>query len=188
MKHDNIHETPDVSYIHNEGVAHEASDVNVGAIAKFTVGLLAFTLLTLLLMWLLKGFLEKQAEARPEDKPPPMAMKEADRRAQEIGPRLQGAPGYGAKSLDGSKVNLELREPDAEYHVLRAQWDQILQKGATDPADAKKQLVIPIAEAKRKLLESGTLKSAPNTTETYDRMSEMPSSSSSGRKTERRLQ
>jgi hypothetical protein len=186
MTHDNIHETPDVSYIHNEGVAHEASDVNVGAIAKFTVGLLAFTLLTLLLMWLFKGFLEKQAEARPEDKRPPMAMKEAEQRAQEIGPRLQGAPGYGAKNLDGTKVNLELREPAAEYHVIRAEWDQILEKGSTDPAG--KTQVLPIEDAKKKLLESGTLKSSPTATETYDQMGEMPSSSSAGRKTERRLQ
>lgn len=186
MKHDNIHETPDVSYIHNEGVAHEASDVNVGAIAKFTVGLLVFTLLTLLLMWLLKGFLEKQAAARPEDTPHPMAMKEEDRRKQEIGPRLQGAPGYGAKSLDGTKVNLELREPEAEYHVLRDQWNEVLEKGTKDPNGQQK--VLPIEEAMRKLLEGGTLKSSPNATETYDQMGEMPSSSSAGRKNERRLQ
>jgi hypothetical protein len=188
MKHDNIHETPDVSSIHNEGVAHEVSDVNVGAIAKFTVGLLAFTLLTLLLMYLFKGFLEKQAEARPEDQRSPMAMNDEDQRKADIGPRLQLAPGFNVTTTDGKSTNLELREPGAEYQVLREDWKRILESGETDP-DTKKPIILPIEEAKKKLLESGTLKSSASATpEVYDRSADMPSGASAGRLNEKRMQ
>jgi hypothetical protein len=187
MKHDNIHETPDVSYIHNEGVAHEASDVNVGAIAKFTIGLLGFTLLTLLLMWMFKGFLEKQAAARPEDKRPPMAMTEAERNKDKIGPRLQGAPGFAVEKPDGTRVDLELREPAAEYHVVRESWEQILKNGGPDPANPNLK-ILPIEEAKRRWLESEAAKPRPAASDTYDGMAAMPSSSSAGRLNEKRWQ
>lgn len=188
MKHENIHETPDVSYIHNEGVAHEASDVNVGAIAKFTVGLLILTLFTMLLMWLFKGALESQIAARASDKEPPMAMKEEELRQYDMGPRLQGAPGFSVTTSDGEKHNLELREPQAEYRYLLADWQRNLEMGQKE-AGTDKQLTLPIGEAKKKLLESGTLKSSADAThETYDKLEEMPSSSSAGRMTEKRIQ
>jgi hypothetical protein len=188
MKHDNIHATPDVSHIHNEGVAHEASDVNVGAIAKFTVGLLAFTLLTLLLMWMFKGFLEKQAEARPDDQLPPMALTEAEQRKSDIGPRLQGAPGDSVTTADGTRISLELGPPAGEYHLVRKQWEQILHQGTTNP-ETHQPAIIPIDEAMKKLLESGTLKSSPDVKpNAYDLASEMPSASSAGRMNEKRYQ
>lgn len=187
MKHDNIHETPDVSYIHNEGVAHEASDVNVKAIALFTGGLLFFVLVTLLLMSLFKSVLEKQAASRPEDRTHPMALKEDQQRKENIGPRLQDAPGYSVTTTDGTVVNLELREPAAESKIIHEDWQRILTDGQKDATG--KQTFVPIEEAKKQLLAGGTLKSSADAAaNAYEQAEEMPSASSAGRLNEKRYQ
>lgn len=48
---------------HDETVAHEASDVNVRAIAAFVVGLFMFGALISLFLWFLIGFYQKEAVA-----------------------------------------------------------------------------------------------------------------------------
>ena len=50
---DDIHETPDVTHIQNPDVSHEASDVHVGSIVKFVIGLFVLTVITFVLMKLL---------------------------------------------------------------------------------------------------------------------------------------
>ena len=48
--HGHITETPDVSHIKNVDVTHEASDVNVGGILKFVLGLTIFAVFVQVLM------------------------------------------------------------------------------------------------------------------------------------------
>src|SRR6266702_2926941 len=89
-----VTETPDVSYIKNIDVTHEVSDVYIGGIAKFVVGLFILMVASFVLMWALFRMLESRTVEAP---PSPMALKEKDRLPPE--PRLQSAPGF-AEELD----------------------------------------------------------------------------------------
>ena len=123
--HDGHHvtETPDVSHIKNLDVTHEASDVSVSGILKFVFGLTALTVAVFLLMWGMFHFLNAQ-ETGKEPPAGPMAMTEQERLPPE--PRLQAARGFGVKLEDGKYVDLEKREPEAEYRVLHEQWERRL--------------------------------------------------------------
>src|SRR5215211_4977750 len=120
-KKDDIHETPDVS--------HESSDVNVGSIAKFVIGLFVLTVITFVLMNLLFKVLENRA-AKLDPPKRPMALTEQERLPPE--PRLQAAPGFGVQESQDKRVNLQLREPQAEYNELRKIWNGVLE-GKADP-------------------------------------------------------
>lgn len=191
-KKDDIHETPDVSHIQNPDVSHEASDVDVGTIAKFVGGLFILTVITFALMWLLYNVLEDRAsEADPPRRP--MAMTEEERLPPE--PRLQAAPGFGVDTGQGNRINLELREPQAEYTELEKIWERQL-KGQPDPQTGV--ATMPIEEAKQKLVETGALKTrvpAANNQTQQPRQQhsdaggvEIPSYQSSGRMMEKRDQ
>src|SRR5688500_10443748 len=119
--HGHATETPDVSHIKNVDVTHETSDVNVGGILKFVLGLTIFAIIVHVLMWGIFRLFNAQ-EKEPE--PGPMAMTKEERLPPE--PRLQAAPGFGVKLVDGKWVSLEMREPQAEYSVLRQQWERQL--------------------------------------------------------------
>lgn len=123
--HDPQHvtETPDVSYIKNLDVTHEASDVSVSGVAKFVAGLTVLGVVVFVLMWGLFRFLDTQEETK-EPQPGPMAMSPQERLPPE--PRLQAAKGFGVRLENGELVNLENREPEAEYRVLREQWERDL--------------------------------------------------------------
>ena len=123
--HDPRHvtETPDVSHIKNLDVTHEASDVSVSGVAKFVGGLTVLGVVVFVLMWGMFRFLYAQ-ETEKEPKPGPMAMTPSERLPPD--PRLQAAPGFGVKLENGEWVNLENREPEAEYRVLREQWERQL--------------------------------------------------------------
>ncbi|HKQ99183.1 MAG TPA: hypothetical protein VJT09_00840 [Pyrinomonadaceae bacterium] len=185
---DNIHETPDVSHIQNPDVSHEASDVDVGTIVKFVVGLFFLTVITFVLMKLLYNVLESRA-ANNDPKPRPMALTEQERLPPE--PRLQAAPGFGVGLNEGKAINLQLREPQAEYNELRKIWDGVLE-GKPDPRTGK--MSMPIEEAKKRVLEDGSLKSrpAPDSQGLQEQMGingmDIPSYQSSGRMTEKRDQ
>ncbi len=148
-KKDDIHETPDVSHIQNPDVSHEASDVDVGTITKFVIGLFILTIISFALMWLLYNVLEERA-AQADPPRRPMAMTEEERLPPE--PRLQAAPGFGVDTGDGQRINLELREPQAEMNELRKIWERQL-KGEPDPQTGV--ATMPIKEAMQKLLETG---------------------------------
>ena len=82
---DDIHMTPDASYIQNPDVSHEASDVNVRSIIIFAGGLLVFGIIVQVLMRFMFQYMEDQA--RKADPPPrPMALTEKERIPPE--PRL----------------------------------------------------------------------------------------------------
>ena len=149
-----ITETPNVSHIKNVEVSHEISDVNVSAILKFVAGLTVLTVVVYVLMLLLFVFLNHR-EVKKEPAPGPMAMSEQERLPPE--PRLQSAPGFGLKLENGQWVNLQNREPQAEYHVIREQWDQVLKEGVKDQSG--NIVALPIEQAMKKVLEGKGLPS-----------------------------
>ncbi|HWT02255.1 MAG TPA: hypothetical protein VN256_18540 [Pyrinomonadaceae bacterium] len=184
-KKDDIHETPDVSHIQNPDVSHESSDVNVGSITKFVIGLFVLTVLTFILMKLLFKVLEDRA-ASLDPPPRPMALTEQERLPPE--PRLQAAPGFGVDEGEGKRINLQLREPQAEYNELRKMWNQVLE-GKPDPRTGKAGM--PIDEAMKKVVEDGSLRtrSPGDNQEQIDlKGMDIPSYQSSGRMPEKRDQ
>jgi hypothetical protein len=184
-KKDDIHETPDVSHIQNPDVSHESSDVNVGSIAKFVIGLFVLTVVTFILMKLLFKVLEDRA-AKLDPPPRPMALTEKERLPPE--PRLQAAPGFGVDVGDGKRTVLQLREPQAEYNELRKIWDEAL-AGKRDPRTGKAGM--PIDEAMKQVVEGGSLRSrAPGDNQEQIDLKGMdiPSYQSSGRMPEKRDQ
>ena len=184
-----ITETPDVSHIKNVDVTHEASDVNISGIVKFVVGLTIFGIVIQVLIWGMFKFLNAQQQKGPQ--PGPMAMTEQERLPPE--PRLQAAKGFGVKLENGKWVPLDNREPQAEYRVLRDQWEQTLNEGAKDQSG--KVVGLPIDEAMQKLLEGNGLKSRKqedsskdSSRGTQDYEEGMPTAASSGREAEKRRQ
>ena len=96
--HGRAKETPDVTHIKNIDVTHEASDVSVGGILKFVVGLTIFGIIVFILMWGMFRFFNAQEQTK-EPKQGPMAMTKEERLPPE--PRLQAAPGFGVKLVNG---------------------------------------------------------------------------------------
>ena len=170
-----VTETPDVSHIKNLDVTHEASDVSVGGILKFVVGLTIFAVVVHVLMWGMFRLLKAQEEKEPA--PGPMAMTEQERLPP--APRLQSATGFGVKLENGEWVNLEVREPEAEYRVLRAQWDQIL----SGKDQSGRVVGMPIDQAMEKVLEAGvpSRKAGSGSTGSADSRLKLPTAESSGR-------
>ena len=153
-------ETPDVSHVRNVDVTHELSDVNVPGILKFVVALVVMTVGVYVLMWLLFVFFNaKEVRKEGEAPPGPMAMSEQESLPPE--PRLQAASGFGVKLENGEWVNLEKREPQAEYRVLKEQWDRDLNEGPKDQSGNPAGL--PIEEAMQKIVEGQGLPSRPQT-------------------------
>jgi hypothetical protein len=163
--HDARHatETPDVSHIKNPDVMHEADDVNISGILKFVMGLTVLGVVVFVLMWGMFRLLNAQ-EAEKEPPAGPMAMTEEERLPPP--PRLQAARGFGVKLENGELVNLENKEPEAEYRVLREQWERRLNclSGDESPSHMSSAAktstspnCVPIEEAMKKLLEGGGL-------------------------------
>jgi hypothetical protein len=146
----------------------------------FVAALTAMTILVYLGMWLL--FRTYNAKAEKEPQPGPMAMTEKERLPPE--PRLQVARGFELKLENGQVINLEKREPQAEYQELRKQWEQSLKEGARDQTG--KVVGIPIEEAIKSLGTGNALPSrATSGTQTKldDLAVSIPTFASSGRVT-----
>jgi hypothetical protein len=190
--HTHVTETPDVSYIANPDVTHELSDVNIYAILKFIGALSIMTVVVMGLMLFLFNVLNSQRSKHDQQAPPgPMAMTEAERLPPQ--PRLQAAKGFGVKLEDGEWVDLESdrvpSQPQAEYRVLRQQWERMLQTGKYTESDTTAAL--PIEEAMKKLLESGTLRTREQSkglVTWQEHAIRMPTAASSGRISEMRKQ
>jgi hypothetical protein len=184
-RHDLRHvtETPDVSHIKNLDVTHEASDISVSGVLKFVVGLTVLTVVVFMLMWGMFRFLSAQ-ETEKEPPAGPMAMTEQERLPPE--PRLQAAKGFGVKLQNGEWVTLENREPEAEYRVLRDQWNRRLNCSREAGSPEESTDCIPINVAIDKLLEGGSLRvreSVNNSRKPADVA--LPTAASSGRMTEK---
>lgn len=186
-RRDDIHETPDVTYIHNPEVAHEVSDVNIKAILQFTVGLLVFAIFVHVLMWLMLKTFEAREVRREEKSPPgPMAFTPKERLPPE--PRLQAAPGFGADLQLPEGKTLELQAPQAEYRILRERWQAMLDNGQKDEKTGA-VTALPIEQAIKQVAAQGLpARPAADGQKTYQQTMEMPSYSSSGRMMEVRRQ
>jgi hypothetical protein len=181
--HTHMTETPDVSHVRNVDVTHELSDVNVPGILKFVAALVVMTVAVYFLMWLLFGFFNAQ-EAMKEGETPagPMAMTEQESLPPE--PRLQAAKGFGVKLENGEWVNLEKREPQAEYRVLKEQWDRVLKEGPKDQSGISAGL--PIEQAMQRIVEGLPSRSQQGTSQEMTEYAiRTPTAASSGRVTEK---
>lgn len=157
-------ETPDASHIKNVDVTHEKSDVQVGSIAKFVVGLLILTIATHIALWGMFRMLEA-GEAKKDTRRSPMALSDQERLPPE--PRLQSAPAFGQElerqrsaqqhSEERSETageGLEKpKDPLWEIKVLEKQWHDVLEHGPVDKDG--KRYGMPIEKAKDELLKQG---------------------------------
>lgn len=183
-KKDDIHRTPDVSYIQNEDVSHEESDVNVKAVATFIVGLIVLIIVSIILMKLLYNFYEERtAASERENTASALAAQEFNRVPPE--PRLQGAQQWGVTLSDGQFVDLSLKEPGAERVYLNQDWQKQLQGGKVDPKTGNTS--IPITEAMKQVLAQGLpARTEPGAQDVAEE--HLPSASNSGRQVEKRAQ
>ena len=156
-----VTETPDTSFIKNVDVTHEKSDVQVGSIAKFVVGLLVLTVATHIALWGMFLVL-KSSEEKRETRRSPMALSDRERLPPE--PRLQGAPAFG-ESLERNRHEQQAEEkretadpnkpkdPLWEINALRQQWNDVLEHGPVDQNG--KRYGMPIEQAKEEVLKQG---------------------------------
>jgi len=162
---DHVTETPDVSYIKNVDVTHEASDVQVGSIAKFVLGLLVLTILTHIALWGLFLVFERREAAQEREAPRSrMALSDKERLPPE--PRLQGAPGF-AEELEKEIKPATTAEPATspahdsgkpkdplwEIKRLQQQWNEVLEHGPVDQNG--RRFGMPIEKAKEEILKQG---------------------------------
>lgn len=178
-------ETPDVSHIKNLDVTHEASDVSVSGVLKFVLGLTVMTVAVFVLMWGMFRLLSAQ-ESEKEPDPGPMSMSPQERLPPD--PKLQAAPGFGVKLENGNWVPLDRREPEAEYSVLREQWEQRLNcKHDEHGGIPDSPPCMPIQDAINKLFEG---KGVPSRTPEPGHATglSLPTAASSGRVSDRNTQ
>ena len=178
-------ETPDVSHIRNVEVAHEPSDVSVRGVGTFVLVLTLSTITISIGLWFLFDYLNTGRMIEP--KPGPMSLRNLpeDQRLPP-GPRLQGSRGFGADLREGQK-KLELSTPDSEYRAVRQQWVEDLRTGSKDQAG--NTIGMPIDQAIDKVVSDGLparTTQAPGKLEDY--AISMPSQTSSGRETIKKLQ
>jgi hypothetical protein len=128
---------------------YEQNLIGLKGVMYFGIGLLLLILITFGLMYvLLWQVLEVDAVAE-KSSDNPMIMSDRDRLPPE--PRLQSAPGFGVEGPNGP-VNLELREPQAEYRELKKIWDEEIKKGQIDPTTGA-MITMPIDKAIDKFMQ-----------------------------------
>jgi hypothetical protein len=128
---------------------------------------------------LFKYFNAQQAKERG---PGPMALSDQERLPPE--PRLQAAPGFGVTLENGQYVKLEKREPQAEYRVLREEWEKELHGELKDQNG--NAIAIPIDQAIDQIVSGAGLPTRAQPPQ--DHVIQMPTAWSSGRVTEKKLQ
>ena len=136
--------------------SYEEDVVNFKGILYFCGGLTLLIIVTFGLMWILQyRVLLPQADGDDANNLHPLALNQEERLPPE--PRLQSAPGFGVEGKNG-RINLELREPQAEWNELKKQYEDIWENGEKGE-DGKTIIALPIKEAQEKLLKSGSIKS-----------------------------
>ncbi len=156
---------------------YEQNVIGLKGVVGFGVGLLLLILITFGLMAFFINILEAD-KVLSDGSPNPMRMTDKERLPAE--PRLQSAPGFGVES-DKGWVNLELREPQAEYWELRKQWKEVWKNGQKDPATGT-IVTMPIEKAKEVFLASNAKAKTGEESENKGKQSKMVvSDSSSGR-------
>lgn len=159
--------------------AYEANEIGLKGIFGFAIGLFLLIVITFGLMYAFLNVIRDDNTATETAGPQnPMRMSDKERLPPE--PRLQSAPGFGVDSEKG-RVNLELREPQAEYRELQKQWNDLWKHGAKDEKTGT-VTVMPIDEAKAKLLTQNVkAKSGPDAEKLFDSSHKFLSDASSGR-------
>ena len=177
-------ETPDVSHIRNVEVTYEKSDVSVKGVGAFVAALTIAIIVISIGMIFLFRFFNAQEERVPP--PGPMALKQNERLPPE--PRLQAAPGFEIKLQDGQTERLELKAPQAEYRVLREQWEKTLRGELKDPSG--NPVAIPIEQAMKQVVSgAGLPTNAKNASGKLEENAiSMPTAWSSGRETIKKTQ
>jgi len=177
-------ETPDVTHIRNVEVEHEASDVSVRGVGMFVAALTIATIVISIGVWVLFRYFNAQ-EAK-ERGAGPMALSQEERLPPE--PRLQAAPGFEVTLEDGQRVNLQNKEPQAEYRVLREEWEKALRGELKDQSG--KSIAIPIDQAIDQVVSGGGLPARAQTApgKLNDYAIQMPTAWSSARETEKKKQ
>lgn len=159
------------------GKTYEENEIRLKGIVGFGIGLFFLIVITFGLMAALLWKLE-QINVETAGPANPLALTDKERLPPE--PRLQAAPGFAVES-EGGRVNLELREPQAEYRELQKQWQHMLEFGEKDPRSGT-VVVMPIDKAKDKLLEEKPkAKSGPEAEELWKNSRLYISDASSGR-------
>lgn len=108
---------------------YEANVIGIRGIVYFTIGLALLIIITFALMYALWGVLEQDA-IQTKSSNNPMMKSEMERLPPE--PRLQGAPGFEVRGPKGA-INLELKEPQAEWRALKKIWDDRIKNGEKHP-------------------------------------------------------
>lgn len=160
-----ITETPDTSHIKNIDVTHEVSDVYIGGIGRFVVGLFILIVVSFVLMWAMFRLLQSRSVETDQPRSP-MALSEKDPKRLPPEPRLQGAPGF-SEDLDKSaaakpETRRELsasstaeapapKDPLWEIRVVRDQWNDVLKNGPVDQNGQRYGM--PIEQAKQEVLK-----------------------------------
>ena len=159
---------------------YEQNIIGLRGIIYFGLGLFLLIVITFALMWVLQyQVFQPSFEAEDRLNENPLALTADERLPPE--PRLQSAPGFGVDSPEGERINLERREPQAEYRVLKQQWDDLMENGRKDPKTGT-VVAMPIAEAKEKFLQEQAAKANNEQAEkTFNDSRMMYSQSSAGR-------
>ncbi len=161
--------------VKNLNKTYEENDIKLRGIIGFGTFLLALIVITFVLMWILEF---KILEPQFVEKVSPMAMKPSEKLPPE--PRLQSAPGFGVDGPNG-RINLELREPQAEYREQLKMWNELEAKGQKDEKSGT-VVIMPMSEAKAKLIEQGLKgRSAEESEKAMADANNVYSSASSGR-------
>jgi hypothetical protein len=171
-------ETPDVSHIRNVEVTHETSDINVRAVATFVIVLTVSCAIVSFGLWYLFKYFN--TERLKERAPGPLAirnLKEEERLPPE--PRPQGQRGFGVTLENGQQQKLELTHPQAEYEVLRNQWESSLQTGVKDSSG--NTVGMPIQDAMKQIVSGQGLPSRATQGKVEDFGISVPTDTSSGR-------
>lgn len=158
--------------------AYETNIIGLRGIVYFGVGLFLLIVVTFGLMLVLQNQVEKIAQQDDAKNPNPMLenMRKDERLPPE--PRLQAAPGFGVGE-GADRANLELKAPQSEYWELEKRWNKEWNEGTKDAATGT-VVTLPIAEAKKKLLEEN-MKAKADGQQSFDASRMFVSASSAGR-------
>lgn len=173
--------------------AYEKDRLELRGIIFFLAGLVLLCVVSFVLMYALQLGLESQAAEEDKRNTSPMALTEQERaegKQLPPEPRLQGAPGFKVETeTDAEPLNLELREPQAEYRALLKSWEKTWKEGRKDP-NTGAVITLPMEEAKQKVLRENQIKArAPQDAQkALQDAVQIPAYSSSGRTTEPRRQ
>ena len=164
---------------------YEENIIGMKGIIYFGVGLFLLIVITFGLMWVFQyQVLEPDMKARNEANKNPMTMSKTERIPKNL--QLQSAPGFGIDDpRTGERINLELREPQAEYWELLKIWEDQWENGekVLDPKTKEETMVsLPMKEAKERFLNSQIkAKTGPDAEKALSDARSIISASSSGR-------